>query len=167
VKLEAELTELEKKNEKTEIGLHEIVKATIQEKFQVYKITDERILGTMLSQQAQKILKEQFMLPEKTQQAIDSSPSGLFRMVDANKLVDISMIELEIGFRKMKEILDRKNMDYKVLIFDVESDQFSPEEEEDKYPDEIRLAMADESLKAIPLMKEEFIHKVSSLVLKD
>jgi hypothetical protein len=166
VKLEFDLQELEKKNERTEIGLHEIVKSTIQENFQVYKVMDEKTLALMLSQEAQKVLKEQFMLPLKTQQAIDSSPGGLFRMVDATKIADISMIELEIGFRKMKEVLDRKNLDYKVLIFDIKTDQFTPEEEEDKDPDEIRNIMAYESLKSIPLMKEEFIHKVS-FVIKD
>ena len=121
----------------------------------------------MLSEQPQRVLCDQFMLPLKTQDVIDSSPAGLFNMVDVHKLVDISMIELEIGFRKMKVKLDEMNVSYKMLIFELESEEGTAEEEENKDPDEIRRTMADEALKAIPLMKEEFIYKVSSLVLKD
>jgi hypothetical protein len=121
----------------------------------------------MLSEQPERVLNDQFMLPLKTQEVIDSSPAGLFSMVDVHKLVDISMIELEIGFRKMKDKLEEMNMDYKRLIFELESVECTPEEEENKDPEEIRRDMADESLKAIPLMKEEFIYKVSSLVIKD
>ena len=42
--------------------------------------------------------------------------------MNQDKLIDVSMTELEIGFRKMKNALDKKNMDYKVLIFDLELD---------------------------------------------
>ena len=41
-------------------------------------------------------------------------------MLEKTKLINVTMADLEIGFRKMKEVLDQKNMDYKVLIFDVD-----------------------------------------------
>ena len=92
-------------------------------------------------------------------------------MMDPTYLIDVSLHELEQGFRKMKEILDEKNMDYKVLIFDIDTtmtlDPHSTVADEDKDADEIRQEMSEENLRTIPLMKEEFVEKVNESVLND
>ena len=71
----------------------------------------------------QKHLKDQFMIPQSTQSLIDTSPSGLFKLVDQNSLVVVSETDLEIGFRQLKETLAQRNMNYKVLLFDIDSPQ--------------------------------------------
>jgi len=73
------------------------------------------------------------------------------------------MTDLEIGFRKMKEVLDRKDMDYKDLIFELNDEDENGkrlETDGDKDADEIRLEVSNEILRAIPLMKEEFVEKL-------
>ena len=79
-------------------------------------------------------------------------------MVDQTKLEEVSSTELEIGFRKMKEILDQKNMDYKVLIFNVDSKK--SEDEQDKDADDIRFALSEETLSTVPLHKDDFSQKI-------
>ena len=44
-------------------------------------------------------------------------------------------------------------MDYKVLLFDIESPQSNQEDEADKEADEIRMGFSVESLAAKPLLK--------------
>ena len=61
------------------------------------------------------------MIPYSAFLLLESSPKEIFQMMDKDLLYDVSMTELEIGFRKMQEILDRKNMDYKVLIFEMDT----------------------------------------------
>ena len=81
------------------------------------------------------------------------------------------MLELKLGFQKIKEVLDQKNKNYKVIIFGIRPSKKggSPapaveEDEEDKDGDEIRLALTSETLSAMPLMKEEFIEKVNRVL---
>ena len=90
---------------------------------------------------------------------IDSTAAGLFKLVDQTKLFEVTDLELEIGFRKMQEALDKQNMDYRVLLFDVEIPE-RDQDQDDMDEADIKKELASISLSAIPLMKEEFIHKV-------
>ena len=83
------------------------------------------------------------------------------------KVYEVSEAELELGFRKMKEILDSRNMDYRVLIFDIDKDLVNDDDLMDKDPDDIKVAFSKETLEAIPLMKEEFIDKIFDSVISD
>ena len=62
----------------------------------------------MINQEGEplKLLQDQFMIPQSTQSLIDTSTSGLFKLVDQNSLIVISETDLEIGFRQLKENLD-------------------------------------------------------------
>ena len=81
--------------------------------------------------------------------------------MDHKKLFETSEAELEIGFRQMKEILDKKNMDYRVLIFEINEDVLEEGDDfEDKDSKEIKLELSAEVLASIPLMKEEFVERV-------
>ena len=81
--------------------------------------------------------------------------------MDHQKLFETSEAELEIGFRQMKEILDKKNMDYRVLIFEINEDVLEEGDDfEDKDSKEIKLELSAEVLASIPLMKEEFVERV-------
>lgn len=42
------------------------------------------------------------MIPYSAFLLLESSPKEVFEMMDKNLLYDVSMTELEIGFRKMK-----------------------------------------------------------------
>lgn len=70
----------------------------------------------------------------------------------------------------MKEALDKKNENYKVLIFELEeddADRVIDKNEEDKDADDIRYEASEETLRAIPMMKEEFIDKLVSSVFDE
>lgn len=69
----------------------------------------------------------------------------------------------------MKEALDKKNEDYKVLIFEIEidSDQEEQEANNENDPDAIKLAMSRENLQAIPMMRDEFIETLVRDVFDD
>ena len=59
-------------------------------------------------------------------------------------------------------------MDYRVLIFDIDTDSASTEENQlDHDPEQIKLACSKETLDAIPLMKEEFMDKIFDSVIAD
>ena len=75
---------------------------------------------------------------------------------------EASQTELEIGFRRLKEVLDQRNMDYKVLIFDIDSQ--NQDDEPEKEADEIRQGLSIESLSARPLLKRDFINRVTGIV---
>ena len=90
----------------------------------------------------------------------------MLRLIDQTKVYEVSDAELELAFRRMKEILDEKNMDYRVLIFDIETDAEN-ENELDRDPEQIKLSVSKETLEAIPLMKEEFIDKIFDSVIPD
>jgi len=77
-------------------------------------------------------------------------------------LNEASQTELEIGFRRLKEVLDQRNMDYKVLIFDIDSQ--NQDDEPEKEADEIRQGLSIESLSARPLLKRDFINRVTGIV---
>ena len=55
-------------------------------------------------------------------------------------------------------------MDYKVLLFDIESLQSNQDDEADKEADEIRMGISVESLAAKPLLKQDFINRVDSAI---
>ena len=74
----------------------------------------------MLEEEPQSVLQYQFMIPESASGLIDCTASGIFSLMDYTKLYEVSMTELEIGFRKIKEALDRRNRNYKVFIFEIE-----------------------------------------------
>lgn len=89
-------------------------------------------------------------------------------MIDPTKLIEVSMLELEVGFRKMKEKLDKLNVDYKVLLFEIDTEnEYSQEEDGDRDAEDVKKILAEQSISAIPLMKEEFTHKVNREILKD
>ena len=69
----------------------------------------------------------------------------------------------------MKEALDNKNEDYKVLIFEIEIDSEQEEQEanNENDPDEIKYAMSIENLEAIPMMRDEFIETLVKDVFDD
>ena len=101
------------------------------------------------------------MIPESVLPLFDTSARGLFLMMNHEKLFETSMAELEIGFRQMKEKLDAKNMDFRVLIFEIDSDALESDDEfDDKDSNQIKLGMSAETLAAIPLMKEEFVERI-------
>ena len=81
------------------------------------------------------------------------------------------MDELKAGFQKMKKALDKKKENYKILIFELEeeddTDRVINKNEEDKDADDIRFEASEETLRAIPMMKEEFIDKLVSSVFDD
>ena len=59
--------------------------------------------------------------------------------MDARKIAEVTQIELELGFRKMKEAFDRENIEYKSYIFEVEEN----EENDDMHDaDDVRLALS-------------------------
>ena len=84
-------------------------------------------------------------------------------MVDQASLIEVSETELEIGFRKLKQTLDQRNMDYKMLLFDIDT-PLNQDEEPEKEADEIRLGLSTESLAAKPLLKADFIDRLSSVL---
>ena len=90
---------------------------------------------------------------------IDCSAKGLFDLMDSRVLPSVTDTELEIGFRKLKEVLDSKNIDYKSFIFELESKDIAIEDD-DREVDEIRAAIFEDTKVAIPLMREEFIDRI-------
>jgi len=78
--------------------------------------------------------------------------------MDSRILPEVTDTELEIGFRKLKEIFDRKKIDYKAFIFELDS----IDNDDDKDADEIRIAVLNDTKTALPLMREEFIERVST-----
>jgi len=78
--------------------------------------------------------------------------------MDSRILPEVTETELEIGFRKLKEIFDEKNIDYKTFIFELDS----IDNDDDKDADEIRIAVSKDTKMALPLMREEFIERVST-----
>ena len=93
----------------------------------------------MLEEDPGQVLSDQFMLPNNTINLIDCSPNSLFQLMDARQLAEVTQIELELGFRKMKEAFDRGNIDYKNYIFEIEAS----EENDDMHDaDDVRLALS-------------------------
>ena len=84
-------------------------------------------------------------------------------MVDQTGLIEVSANELEIGFRKLKQTLDQKNMDYKVLLFDIDTPS-NQDDEVEKEANEIRMGLSAESLAAKPLLKADFIERLNSIL---
>ena len=78
--------------------------------------------------------------------------------MDSRILPEVTETELEIGFRKLKEIFDEKKIDYKTFIFELDS----IDNDDDKDADEIRIAVSKDTKMALPLMREEFIERVST-----
>ena len=116
------------------------------------------------------------MIPYSAFLLLESSPKEIFQMMDKDLLYDVSMTELEIGFRKMQEILDRKNMDYKVLIFEMDTTNANEDAsstsqlnayDADKDSHEVRIEIAKETIDAIPLMREEFVERINDNILED
>ena len=61
-------------------------------------------------------------------------------------------------------MFDREKINYKDFIFEIED---IDENEDDKDADDVRLALSQESMTAIPLMREEFITRVDQNYLND
>ena len=112
---------------------------------------------------SERLLQDQFLIPQSVQSLIDTTPSGLFSMVNQAGLIEVSANELEIGFRKLKQTLDQRNMDYKVLLFDIDTPS-NQEDEVEKEANEIRLGLSAESLAAKPLLKADFIERLNSIL---
>ena len=106
------------------------------------------------------------MFPKSSQALINCSPASLFQHLDPRKLFEITQSELELGFRKLKEIFEQKDINYKKYIFEMDSgDSAALALEED--PNEVRLSLSQEAMLAIPLMREEFIERVNTGLLDD
>lgn len=122
-------------------GLEDVVIGILQEQFQVYKVTDEQNLADMLEIEPERVLKDQFLIPRSAQRLLDSSANGIFKLLNKELLIDVSMTDLQRGFKKMKQALDRKNENYKVLIFELDEDDLAAEleQEAEKDADEVRL----------------------------
>ena len=101
------------------------------------------------------VMEVQFMVPQAAQKLFDCSASSIFNLMDARKLSEVTQVELELGFRKLKEAFERESIDYKTYIFEVDTNEEVKEEEQDA--DDVRLALSEDSMAAIPLMREEFI----------
>ncbi len=80
--------------------------------------------------------------------------------MDSRVLPSVTETELEIGFRKLKEVLDSKKIDYKSFIFELESKDIALDHDDDREADEIRAAIFEDTKVAIPLMREEFIDRI-------
>ena len=79
--------------------------------------------------------------------------------------MQVTQNELELGFRKLKEVFERKGVDFKKFIFEIEHVGENTDDEKD--PDEIRLSASEEAMFAIPLMREEFMQRINEGYLDD
>ena len=81
------------------------------------------------------------MIPASTQALIDSSPEGIFSLLNADGLLEVPLTELASAFKNLKQILDAKSLDYKVALFDlVDEGKETAQTEEEREASEIRLA---------------------------
>ena len=119
----------------------------------------------MLAHDPQQTLLDQFSIPLSASSLLDITPGGLFGILDKEKLYDVSMLDLKLGFQKIKEALDKRNKSYKVILFGIKPPKKpTSQAEDDEDADDVRLALSSETLSAMPLMKEEFIEKVNKVL---
>lgn len=54
------------------------------------------------------------------------------------------MLELEVGFRKLKEKMDQLNLDYRVFLFEIDltGEQLSQAEDIDQDSEDVKLLLA-------------------------
>ena len=80
------------------------------------------------------------MVPLAAQEVFDCSTGSIFNLMDARKLSEITQVELELGFRKLKKAFERERIDYKTYIFEIDTIEEIKEDEQDA--DDVRLALS-------------------------